>query len=84
MKDQSSNSPGAQRHPEGGYGDAARKANLDRLQTPQDGGDDDDAAVEQPREGRHRIHEDRQQHDEAEKNSEKNRLAREQDRTDNE
>ena len=83
MKDQSNNPPGAQRHPEGGYGDAARKANLDRLQMSQDGREDDDA-VEQPREGRHRIHEDRQQHDEAEKNSEKNRLARERDRADNE
>jgi hypothetical protein len=82
MKDQSNNQPGAQRHPEGGYGEAARKANLDRLQTSQDAGDDDDAA-EQPRQGRHKIYEDRQQHDEADKNSEKNRLARDRDRADN-
>ena len=82
MKDQSNNQPGAQRHPEGGYGDAARKANLDRLHTSQDA-DADDETVEQPREGRHKIHEDRQQHDEADKNSEKNRLARERDRGNN-
>ena len=31
--------------------------------------------------GRHRLFEDRQQHDEADKNSEKNRLARETDST---
>ena len=82
MKDQSNNQPGAQRPPEGGYGDAARKANLDRLHTSEDGGAEDDA-VDQPREGRHKIHEDRQQHDEADKNSEKNRLARDRDRADN-
>jgi hypothetical protein len=39
--------------------------------------------VEQPRQGRHKIYEDRQQHDEADKNSEKNRLARDRDRADN-
>jgi hypothetical protein len=31
-------------------------------------------------EGAHRLHEEREQHDEAEKNSEKNRLQREQKR----
>jgi hypothetical protein len=78
MKDRSNNQPGAQRHPEGGYGEKARKANLERLHTSQNPDPDDDI-IERSGEGRHKIHEDRQQHDEADKNSEKNRLARERD-----
>ena len=78
-KDQSNNQPGAQRHAEGGYGEVARKANLERLQTSQDADAEDDV-IDRSGEGRHKIHEDRQQHDEADKNSEKNRLARERDR----
>ena len=76
MKDRRNDQKGAQRHGEGEYGDQARERNRERLQEPFDG------ETEEPthsREGRHRLHEDRQQHDEADKNSEKNRLARERD-----
>ena len=81
MKDQSNNQPGAQRHAEGEYGDVARKANQERLETPRDGDDTDDAdgdVIARSGEGRHHIYEDRQQHDEADKNAEKNRVARDQ------
>jgi len=74
MKDHSNDQPGAQRHAEGEYGDAAREANRERLQSSRD---DEDDVINRSGEGRHRIHEDRQQHDEADKNSEKNRLNRE-------
>ena len=73
MKDQTNNQPGAQRHAEGEYGEAARKANQERLQTPPDADDD---VIARSGEGRHHIYEDRQQHDEADKNAEKNRLAK--------
>jgi hypothetical protein len=78
MKDRTNDQKGAQRHAEGDYGDAAREANQERLQTPPD--ESDESVERQPRQGKHRIHEDRQQHDEADLNSEKNRLARERDR----
>lgn len=58
---------------EGRHGDKTHEAFLDNLQgnrdeiQPQEG---------KPIAGHHRLHEDRQQHDEAEKNSEANRLRR--------
>jgi hypothetical protein len=76
MKDRTNDQKGAQRHGEGEYGDQARERNRERVQEPAG------AETEEPthsREGRHRLREDRQQHDEADKNSEKNRLARERD-----
>ena len=78
MKDRTNDQKGAQRHAEGEYGDQARERNRERLQERV--GDDADAERStQDRVGKHRIYEDRQQHDEADKNSEKNRLARDRD-----
>lgn len=73
------NQPPAQSHPEGGYGDRARDANRERIEGRDDGdadAPDTGANAHHPREGGHKIYEDRQQHDEADKNAEKNRLRR--------
>ncbi len=89
MKNRENDQPGAQTNAEGQYGDRAREANRERVQ--RGGGDDGfdpgdaDPATDEQRQGRHRdgghrIYEDRQQHDEADKNSEKNRLNRDRDR----
>jgi hypothetical protein len=78
------NQPGGQTHPEGGYGDRGREANRERVQDSEhhrDGGENDTESSAHPtREGGHKIYEDRQQHDEADKNAEKNRLNRDRDR----
>ena len=79
MKDRTNDQPGAQRHAEGEYGDLTRERNRERIQEPFDVDETDD--LNPPKAGRHRIHEDREQHDEADKNSEKNRLARERDKS---
>jgi len=60
---------------EGWQGDKTHNAFQQRLHSPLMGSDADEALPE-PRPERHRLTEDRQQHDEAEKNSEKNRVAR--------
>ena len=77
MKDRTNDQPGAQRHAEGSQGDATREANRERIASAPD----DDNVISHGPDGRHRIHEDREQHDEADKNSEKNRLDREEGRT---
>ena len=74
---------GAQTHAEGEYGPKGRAANRDRLQHRGDEPDEAEASVPAEgdhREGGHRIYEDRQQHDEADSRSEKNRLARDKDK----
>lgn len=76
---------GAQTHAEGEYGEKAREANRDRIQQRGDEiseGDDQPSPDDRRREGGHRIYEDRQQHDEADSRSEKNRLARDRDKRD--
>ena len=68
--------PGAQTHAEGQYGDRTRSANRERIRQSEgqaDGEGDDQPDATDPGAGRHRLDEDRQQHDEADKNSEKNR-----------
>ena len=82
MKDRSERQTqkGAQTHAEGQHGEKTREAILQQLNA--DGQRTGDAEREHQeavagREGKHKIHEDREQHDEAEKNSEKNRLVRE-------
>lgn len=74
---------GAQKHAEGEHGEKTHAAFVEGLhrkltddeelagRSPTQGGVD---AFGRPVEGRHRLAEDRQQHDEAEKNSEANRL----------
>ena len=77
MKDRTNDQKGAQRHAEGEYGDQARERNRERLQEHiADTGDAGEERSTENRAGKHRIYEDRQQHDEADKNSEKNRLSR--------
>ena len=71
--------PPGQDHPEGGYGDRSRDANRERIQRRGDA-DDMESNTQPHHEGGHKIYEDRQQHDEADKNSEKNRLRRDRSR----
>ncbi|MDB4877228.1 MAG: hypothetical protein JWM41_3674 [Gemmatimonadetes bacterium] len=83
-KTQDDRPQGAQTHAEGQHGDKTRAAFIEGLHGKQTGGDESDAAPQgsndfdefgQPKPGRHRLTEDRQQHDPAEKNSEANRLG---------
>jgi len=79
---------GPQDHGEGQQGDKTHSAFIDDLHgkhggseesegAPQEGsGQNDVDAYGRPIAGHHRLHEDREQHDEAEKNSEANRLRR--------
>ena len=80
---------GPQTHAEGQHGSKAHQAFLDQLHSGKSGGErDEKESLSEPRgsqdnpEGKHRIFEGRQQHDEADKNSEKNRLQKEIDRRD--
>lgn len=85
-KSQDGNIPGPQGHAEGQQGDKAHKAFIESLHSHEhgEGGNDADPAPHkrdfdefgEPTPGRHRLREDRQQHDEAEKNSEANRERR--------
>lgn len=69
--------PGPQHHAEGQHGDKTHKRFIEQLQ-------EGTSAAKQtegpPLVGNHRLHEDRQQHDEAEKNSEKVEALKEIDR----
>ena len=80
---------GPQGHAEGQHGKKAHQAFLQELHSGKSGEErDEKESLSEPRgsqdnpEGKHRIFEGRQQHDEADKNSEKNRLQREIDRRD--
>ena len=80
---------GPQGHAEGQHGKKAHSAFLEELHSGKSGGErDEKESLGEPRgsqdnpEGKHRIFEGRQQHDEADKNSEKNRLQKEIDRRD--
>jgi len=67
---------GPQEHAEGQHGKKAHGAMLEQLHSGPSG-EERDAQPQQGEsvDGRHRLYEDREQHDEAEKNSEKNRAA---------
>ena len=72
MSKRDGNQKGPQAHPQGGHGDKTHSKIVEQLHTnthakPNDG-------PNRSSEGRHKLHEDRQQHDEADKNSEKDRL----------
>jgi len=84
-KPKDGNQKGAQNHAEGQHGDKAHSEFIKNLHVKQDdtedsenepSGQNDADAYGRPILGRHRLHEDRQQHDEADKNSEANRLRR--------
>jgi hypothetical protein len=66
---------GPQQHAEGQHGERAHERFLEQLHEPMDRGADDASVpnVTRSDEGRHRLDEDRQQHDDADKNSEFNR-----------
>jgi hypothetical protein len=68
---------GAQRHAEGQHGPKARKAFVEQLRSgaPREPRQDD-PSVHDSGPGKHRLFEGREQHDEADRNSEKNRLDR--------
>ena len=72
---------GPQKHAEGQHGDAAHTAFIDGLHGKHGGSEESEGAPQEensdlPIAGHHRLSEDREQHDEAEKNSEANRLRR--------
>ena len=77
MKDRTNDQQGAQQHAEGEYGDRARERNQEQLQERLADVDETDAPT--PRAGKHRMYEGREQHDEADKNREKNRLEHDRD-----
>lgn len=66
---------GAQTHAEGQHGAKARARFIQSLREGQGAAAADMVAADSG-DGGHRLHEDREQHDEADKNSEKNRLNR--------
>jgi hypothetical protein len=78
------NQKGAQQHAEGTqHGEKAHERLQEQLHGKETGGPNDHAHQEEPetnpapRLGGHPIFEDRQQHDEADKNADKNRLRKE-------
>jgi hypothetical protein len=72
---------GPQQHAEGQHGGKTHAKLVEQLQAGSRRGEYVPNELEgHPSVGRHRLAEDRQQHDEAEKNSEKNRLLRELDK----
>lgn len=72
-KNRDGSHPGETNHAEGQHGDKTHRAFEDQLQSGARGEGAMDAGPEQSGEGRHRLHEDRAQRDEAELNSEANR-----------
>ena len=74
-KDQQSQR-GSQSHAEGGHGDKTHQAIIQQLNANGQRTGDQENEQPAPRAGKHKIHEDREQHDEADKNAEKNRLKK--------
>ena len=69
------NQKGAQTHAEGQHGKKAHSRFIESLHEGR--APSGQQLAGDAKEGGHRLHEDREQHDEADKNSEKNRLSRE-------
>jgi hypothetical protein len=67
---------GAQQHAEGGHGARTTRAIRVEMTSGSPRADEANPRTGAPRLGRHKIYEDRQQHDEADKNAEKRRLER--------
>ena len=69
---------GPQRHAEGQHGEKTHRRFIEQLQESRTRDAANEPRTEQPDiEGHHRLHQDREQHDEAEKNSEKVEAMRE-------
>ena len=80
-KERGGNQKGAQTHAEGQHGKKAHSRMLEQLHSGESGEDRNSGPQRgAPKEGNHRLYEDREQHDEAEKNSEKNRAVIEAER----
>ena len=80
-RDRAGDQKGAQTNAEGQHGDKAHSHKLEELHAGPSGeerGNRPESGA--PKEGHHRLFEDREQHDEAEKNSEKNRAEVETER----
>ncbi len=68
---------GAQRHAEGDHGQKTHRAIIEQLQSrPRDSDSGKDSRTLHVTPGKHRLFEDRVQHDEADMQREKNRLAK--------
>jgi hypothetical protein len=85
MDKQKGQQQGAPTHAEGQHGDKTHTEFIEELHGKHGGSEESEGAPQgqndfdeygRPTGGHHRLHEDRQQHDEAEKNSEANRLRR--------
>lgn len=85
MTDRDGEQQGAQDHDEGQHGDKTHSAFIEELHGRHGGSEESEGSPQgendvdvygQPITGHHRLREERQQHDEAEKNSEANRLRR--------
>ena len=77
MANRKGRQPGPQRHAEGQHGKKTHRRFIEQLQEGTTAAKSTEGA---PVEGHHRLHQDRQQHDEAEKNSEKTAALREVER----
>jgi hypothetical protein len=80
-KNNQSDGSDSQNPTEGRHGDKTHSAFIEGLHGKHGGSEESEGSPQQenndsPIAGHHRLHEDRQQHDEAEKNSEANRLRR--------
>ena len=62
---------GAQKHPQGGHGDRTRSRIVEQLNSGNNANDEPEPVNSA---GKHHIYEDREQHDEADKNSDKDHL----------
>ena len=86
MKDSKDNDrKGAQNHAEGQHGDKTHSEFIDGLHGKHGGSEESEGSPQNQKdadvygreiEGHHRLQEDREQHDEADRNSEANRLRR--------
>jgi hypothetical protein len=72
MKDQKNNQKGPQQHAEGQHGERTHSRFQEQLHESRE--TEADNVIETHREGKHRLDEDREQHDEADKNQDKNRI----------
>jgi hypothetical protein len=75
MQNSDGQQKGAQPHAEGQHGEKAHARFVESLHESRE--PPSDVSAKSAANGSHRLREDREQHDEAEKNSEKNRLERE-------
>ena len=75
MTDERGNQKGAQRHAEGQQGPKTTRRQIEQLESGPSG-ETKRQDAQHPADGGHRLFEQREQHDEADLNSEKNRLNR--------